>query len=205
MIIAYGQRRGRRRKNFWSLQASVATRLRSDGAAEVVSARDIIPGDQIRLSPGDRAPVNGCIIEGGSDVDVSLVTGLESAPAFMKSGDKLYAGVLNISSPLVMEARAKSEDSLIADLTRLIEAGEQAKSRYVRLADRAAALYVPLVHSLALATFAGWFFIGDARVARFDHERRRCPDNYLSPARWVLPHLQFKLSLRAGFSAKAFS
>ncbi len=148
-------------KKLLSLQASVATRLKQDGDVEVVSARDIEPGDQILLAPGDRAPVNGCIVDGGSDVDISLVTG-ESAPVYKKAGDKLYAGVLNLSSRLILEARAKTEDSLIADLTRLIEAGEQAKSNYVRLADRAAALYVPLVHSLALLTFAGWFFIGDA-------------------------------------------
>ena len=153
-------------KKLLSLQASVATRINADGAAEVVSARDIVPGDHLMLSPGDRAPVNGCVIDGGSDVDVSLVTG-ESAPVFKQAGDKLYAGVLNLSSRLVMEAQAKTENSLIADLTRLIETGEQAKSNYVRLADRAAALYVPLVHSLALATFLGWYFIGDAglRVA----------------------------------------
>ena len=148
-------------KKLLSLQASAATRISPSGDAELISAREILPGDRILLSPGDRAPVNGRIIEGGSDVDVSLVTG-ESAPAFLKAGDQLFAGVLNISSRLIMEARAKAEDSLIADLTRLIEAGEQSKGAYVRLADRAAALYVPLVHSLALLTFAGWFFIGEA-------------------------------------------
>ncbi len=153
-------------KSLLSLQSATANRLVTDGTVEMVSAQEIAPGDHILLSPGDRAPVNGIVMDGDSDVDVSLVTG-ESAPAPRKVGDKLYAGVLNISSRLVMKATAKAEDSLIADLTRLIEAGEQGKSKYVRLADRAAALYVPVVHSLALATFLGWFFIGDAglRVA----------------------------------------
>lgn len=144
-----------------ALQATTASRLRHDGSVEAVSARDIAPGDRLILAPGDRAPVDGFVAEGASEIDVSLVTG-ESAPAKMKRGDKLYAGVLNMSSRLIMEANAKAEDSLIADLTRLIEAGEQGKSKYVRLADRAAALYVPLVHSLSLATFLGWFFIAEA-------------------------------------------
>jgi len=144
-----------------ALQATTASRLSNDGSLEAVSVRDIAPGESILLSPGDRAPVDGVVVDGVSDVDVSLVTG-ESAPARMKDGDKLFAGVLNMSSRLVMRAEALAEDSLIADLTRLIEAGEQGKSKYIRLADRAAALYVPLVHSLALATFLGWFFIGDA-------------------------------------------
>lgn len=149
-----------------AMQATAATRFRHDGTLEAVSARDIGVGERILLSPGDRAPVNGVIETGASEVDVSLVTG-ESAPASMKSGDTLYAGVLNLSSKLVMRATARVEDSLLADLTRLIEAGEQGKSKYVRLADRAAALYVPVVHSLALATFLGWLVIGDAglRVA----------------------------------------
>ncbi len=149
-----------------SLRATTANRLTADNHVEAVSASLVEPGDRIVLSPGDRAPVNGVIEDGASDVDVSLVTG-ESAPANLKSGDTIYAGVLNISSRLLMQASARAEDSLVADLTRLIEAGEQGKSKYIRLADRAAALYVPLVHSLALATFLGWFFIGDAgaRVA----------------------------------------
>lgn len=149
-----------------ALQATAASRLRPDGNLEAIPAREIAVGDRILLSPGDRAPVNGVIEDGASEVDVSLVTG-ESAPAGMKPGDTLYAGVLNLSSRLVMRATARTEDSLLADLTRLIEAGEQGKSKYVRLADRAAALYVPVVHSLALATFLGWMIIGDAglRVA----------------------------------------
>ena len=155
--------RGRARasaEKLLSLQATAANRITESGDVELVSARLIVPGDQILLAPGDRAPVNGRILEGGSDVDFSLVTG-ESAPVFKKDGDKVYAGVLNLSSRLVIEAEATTDDSLIAELTRLIETGEQGKSRYVKLADKAAALYVPVVHTLALATFLGWFFIGD--------------------------------------------
>lgn len=143
-----------------ALQATTARRLMESGAVEAVAARDIAPGDHILLSPGDRAPVDGEVVEGASEVDVSLVTG-ESAPAKRTNGDKLYAGVLNISSRLVMRASATTDDSLIAELTRLIEAGEQNKSKYVRIADRAARLYVPIVHTLALATFLGWFFLAD--------------------------------------------
>ncbi len=144
-----------------ALQATTASRFNADGSVAAVSSRDVVPGDRLMIAPGDRAPVDGVVVEGTSNVDVSLVTG-ESVPALKKVGDTLYAGVLNMSSRLVLEARASVEDSLIADLTRLIEAGEQGKSKYVRLADRAAALYVPVVHSLALATFLGWFFIADA-------------------------------------------
>ncbi|MEO1136166.1 MAG: heavy metal translocating P-type ATPase [Pseudomonadota bacterium] len=146
-----------------ALQATTASRFTANGLLEAVSAKDIAPGDRLLLSPGDRAPVNGVVESGASEVDVSLVTG-ESAPEKMNAGDTLYSGVLNLSSRLIMRATARAEDSLIADLTRLIETGEQGKSKYVRLADRAAALYVPVVHTLALATLLGWLFIGDATL-----------------------------------------
>lgn len=144
-----------------ALQATTANRILADGVVEAIAARDINVGDRIVLSPGDRAPANGVIEEGESSLDVSLVTG-ESAPARAGAGDTIYAGVVNLSHRLVMRAEAKAEDSLVADLTRLIEAGEQGKSRYMRLADRAAALYVPIVHGLALAAFLGWFLLSDA-------------------------------------------
>ena len=149
-----------------ALQATTANRMRNDGALEQISARAVAPGDRLIIWPGDRAPVNGVIEEGTSDIDVSLVTG-ESAPSRMGEGDTLYAGVVNLSEKLVLKATATADESLVADLARLVEAGEQGKGKYVRLADRAASLYVPLVHTLALATLLGWLFLGDAglRVA----------------------------------------
>lgn len=149
-----------------ALQAATARRLGADGAVESVPARDIRIGDQLLLAPGDRVPVDGTVAEGVSYADLALVTG-ESAPVKLSQGDGLSAGVVNLSSRLVMVATETLETSLIADLARLMEASEQTRGRYRRLADRAAALYVPVVHSLAIATFAGWYFLGDAglRVA----------------------------------------
>jgi Cu2+-exporting ATPase len=148
-------------RDLLALQAATATRISADGTLQAVAAREIRPGDILALSPGDRAPVDGVVVEGRSQVDMSLVTG-ESAPARVEVGAALHAGVLNLSSRLAMRATNTTDDSLLAELTRLIEAGEQAKGRYMRLADRAASLYVPIVHSLAAATFLVWFFIVDA-------------------------------------------
>ncbi|MEO1251766.1 MAG: heavy metal translocating P-type ATPase [Pseudomonadota bacterium] len=150
-------------RDLLALQSATARRFRADGGVETVAARDIAPGDQLLLSPGDAAPVDGVIVDGSAYCDVSLVTG-ESAPKELSDGDKVYSGVVNQSSRLVIEATATSDTSLIAELTRLIEKGEQSRSRYVRLADRAASLYVPVVHSLALATFCLWFFFLDGGV-----------------------------------------
>ncbi len=148
-------------RDLLALQAPLASRLAANGVVKSIAARDIRPGDVLLLSPGDRAPVNGDVIEGASSVDLSIISG-ESAPAKLKPGDRIDAGALNLSQRLVMRTTAGVDDSLIADLARLIEAGEQTKSRYVRLADKAASLYVPVVHSLALMTFGVWHFALDA-------------------------------------------
>jgi P-type Cu2+ transporter len=149
-----------------ALQAATARRIREGGGVESVPARDIRVGDQLVLAPGDRVPVDGVVLDGVSYADLALVTG-ESAPVKRQKGDALNAGVVNLSDRLVMAATGTLETSLLADLARLMEASEQTRGRYRRLADRAAALYVPVVHSLALATFAGWLLLTDAglRVA----------------------------------------
>ncbi|MFN0022728.1 MAG: heavy metal translocating P-type ATPase [Parvularculaceae bacterium] len=144
-----------------ALQAATARRIGEGGAVESVPARAINVGDRLLLAPGDRVPVDGVVSEGVSYADLSLVTG-ESAPAKRQTGDALNAGVVNLSARLVITATATLETSLIADLARLMEASEQSRGIYRRLADRAAALYVPVVHSLALATFLGWYFVADA-------------------------------------------
>lgn len=148
-------------RDLLALQAVTARRLSENGQLTSVAARDIAPGDRLLLAPGDRVPVDGVVESGSSDADVSLVTG-ESAPVRVGEGALLHAGVLNLTSRLTLRAVKTADASLIADLTHLIEAGEQSKSRYIKLADKAAALYVPVVHSLALATFLGWLFIGEA-------------------------------------------
>lgn len=145
-------------RNLLAIQSLPAVRLTASGAAEAVAARDIVPGDRLLVMPGDRVVADSEVIDGDSDVDCALVTG-ESAPVAAAPGSRLHAGVINLSRRLVVRAVARSEDSLVAQLTRLVEAGEQTRSRYVRLADKAARVYVPVVHTLAAMVFAGWLLI----------------------------------------------
>ncbi|MEL6360318.1 MAG: heavy metal translocating P-type ATPase [Pseudomonadota bacterium] len=146
-------------RDLLAMQKTTVQRFHGDGTVSAISAKDIVVGDRLLLSPGDRAPVDGIVVEGASYADRSMVTG-ESDPERLGVSDAIHAGVLNVSDRLVMRATATVETSLVADLARLIEAGEQSRSRYVRLADRAARLYVPVVHSLAFATFVGWLLVG---------------------------------------------
>lgn len=142
-----------------AMQAVTVTRLAADGRSETVAAGEVAPGDRLLLAAGDRSPVDAVIESGRGDVDVSLVTG-ESLPVAMGEGATLRAGSLLLGQPMTLRAIARAQDSLVAEMARLLEAGQQARGRYVRLADRAAALYVPVVHGLALAVFLGGWLYG---------------------------------------------
>lgn len=142
-----------------SLQARTANVVADDGSVVAVRSNLIQPGANIILWPGDRVPVDGRVTTGESDIDMALVSG-ESEPALVKTGDTVRAGMINLTAKLVMKATASSADSLLAELTRLVEAGETAKGHFVRLADKAAKVYVPVVHTLAAAAFIGWMLVG---------------------------------------------
>lgn len=142
-------------KDLLAMQTVTASRLDASGAAVATPASALRAGDRIVLAPGDRAPVNGVVESGASDIDLSILTG-ETLPIRIGAKDELKAGAVNLTHSLIVRVTKAIQDSTIADLARLVEIGEQGRTRFVRLADRAAALYVPVVHTLAAATFLGW-------------------------------------------------
>lgn len=148
-----------------ALQAATASVVDVLGHERTVPLGDIRPGDILRVRPGDRIPVDAVLQAGEALIDNSLLTG-ESVPERVRPGGLCRAGGVNTAGLLTLRASARSEDSTLSAIARLVEAGAQSRSRYVRLADRAAALYVPVVHAAALATFAGGWALGlDPREA----------------------------------------
>lgn len=121
-----------------------------------IPIRDVKQGMHIAVAMGEKVPVDGKIIKGQSAIDTSIVTG-ETLPRPAGIGDEVYAGTMNLDKPLVVEVTKAAEDSLFADVIRLMEKAEQGQAAYVRLADRAARLYTPVVHVLALAAFLLWW------------------------------------------------
>lgn len=142
-----------------ALQAATATREEADGVLATVPLSQVAAGDRLVVRPGERIPVDATVEAGASELDNSLLTG-ETAPVAAGVGQTLSAGALNLTGVLRLKALAPSADSALARISRLVEAGAQAKSRYVRLADKAAAIYVPVVHTAALLTFAGGWALG---------------------------------------------
>ena len=142
-----------------ALQAPAATVLGQDGLERIKPLSDVAVGERILVRPGERIPVDGFIEDGVSELDNALLTG-ETAPVDVRPGDTCRAGAVNLTGQLRILAIARSEDSAVAAIARLVEAGAQTKSLYVRLADKAASVYVPVIHSVAALTFFGGLAFG---------------------------------------------
>jgi P-type Cu2+ transporter len=138
------------------LAPSGATVIR-DGRPLYLPVAEIEPGAAVLVAAGERIPVDGVVYHGTSELDCSLVSG-ESAPRKAAPGEAVQAGVMNLTGPLTVRATARAEDSFLSEMVRMMEAAEGGRARYRRLADRAAALYSPVVHTVALLSFLGWLF-----------------------------------------------
>ncbi|WP_262031274.1 heavy metal translocating P-type ATPase [Microvirga sp. Mcv34] len=126
-----------------------------DGRPLYVPVSEVEPGAAVLVAAGERIPVDGVVDQGTSELDCSLVSG-ETAPRKAAPGEVVQAGVMNLTGPLTVQATARAEDSFLAEMVRMMEAAEGGRARYRRLADRASALYSPVVHTLALLSFMGW-------------------------------------------------
>lgn len=132
-----------------------ATVLGVEGGRTYLPLAEVALGMRIALTAGERVPVDGVVEEGASELDCAIATG-ESVPRSVSPGMAVQAGTLNLSGPLTIRATAKAESSFLAEMVRLMEAAEGGRARYRRIADRAAALYSPVVHATALIAFIGW-------------------------------------------------
>lgn len=142
-----------------TLRADSALKRGEDGSLVRVPLSAVRPGDIVVVRPGERVPVDGEVLSGRSDVDRSLITG-ETLPAPVAPGDIVHAGTLNGAGLLTIVVTATVEGTLMAEIERLIGEAQSAKSGTLRLADRAARAYAPVVHSSALLTATGWLIAG---------------------------------------------
>ncbi len=164
--------------NLAALKAESATKFVGPDEISEVPVAAIRAGDIVLLRPGERCAVDGTVIEGRSEIDQSLITG-ETLYVPAVQGTPVYAGSLNISGTLRVKVSAASEGTLLAEISRLLDNALQARSRYMRLADRASRLYAP---AGARDRVAHGDRLGSAgsRLAR-RHRHRHCrPDHHLS-------------------------
>ncbi len=140
-------------ENLLGLKAQWAHVIAPDGVIERLPSRLVEPGMRIEVAAGERFPADGVISSGVTSIDESLITG-ETLPREAAIGATVYAGAVNLGAAVEMEARAAEADTLLAQIARLMETAEQARGRYVRLADRAARyLHADGAHAGAAASF----------------------------------------------------
>lgn len=145
--------------NLSALRTPMASRIEANGEIVHVPAAALNAGDVVLVRPGERVPVDGLIVEGRSEIDQSLVTG-ETTPLAASIGDEVYAGTLNFGGALQIRVRAVGAGTLLDEIERLMDGATAQKTRYLRLADRAARLYAPVVHSMAALTAVFWLAVG---------------------------------------------
>ncbi len=146
-------------RSLLQLAPKSARRLRADGSEEDVALDEIHPGDRLRVRPGEKVPADGVVVEGFSSIDESMITG-EPIPVERSAGSTLIGGTINLNGALVMEAQRVGSRTLLSQIVRAV--GEAARSRapVQRLADVAAAYFVPAVVAAATVTFVAWLLAG---------------------------------------------
>jgi Cu+-exporting ATPase len=137
------------------LQPALA-RVERAGAEVDVPVADVRRGDVVRVRPGERVPVDGVVLDGASAVDESMLTG-ESLPVPKGAGDRAIGGTINGTGSLRLRATTLGSDSVLARLVQLMRDAQGSRAPIQSLADRISAVFVPVVLSLAIATFATWF------------------------------------------------
>jgi Cu2+-exporting ATPase len=164
--------------NLAALKADVAYRLLDSGELAQFPAAALKVGDRILVRAGERIPADGVVVGGHSQIDESLVTG-ETTPCKASSGRQVYAGSINLDGTLTVRVTAAGSDTFLDDIERLLDKAVNIRSRYVRLSDRIARGYAPMVHSAAALTLVGWLIAGasvhDALIAAISVLIITCP------------------------------
>ncbi|MFO1082805.1 MAG: copper-translocating P-type ATPase [Reyranellaceae bacterium] len=142
-----------------ALSSRSATVLAADGTTSQRRIEQLVEGDLLLVAAGERLAADGTVVEGRSALDAALVSG-ESLPQAVEPGARVFAGMVNLGTPLRVRVTAAGEHTLLSEIVRLVEAAERGRSRFVALADRVARAYAPVVHMTALLTFLGWVLLG---------------------------------------------
>ena len=141
------------------LAPATARRLEAAGRESDVPLAQVGVGDRLRVRPGDRVPVDGLVLEGMSSVDESMITG-EPVPVEKTPGARVTGATLNGSGSFVMRAERIGRDTLLARIVQLVAEAQRSRAPLQRLADRAAAWFVPGVVAAAAVAFVAWALVG---------------------------------------------
>ncbi|NJD62475.1 MAG: copper-translocating P-type ATPase [Deltaproteobacteria bacterium] len=159
MELRARSRTGAAIKALLGLAPKTARRIRENGFEEDISLDDVLPGDRLRVRPGEKVPVDGIVLEGSSAVDESMVTG-EPIPVEKKAGDRLVGATVNGTGSLVMRAERVGSETLLARIVRMVAEAQRSRAPIQKLADRVAGYFVPTVVATAIVTAVVWGLFG---------------------------------------------
>ena len=146
-------------KSLLGLAPKTARRIRPDGGEEDIPLANVHLGDQLRVRPGEKVPVDGVVVEGESAVDEAMLTG-EPLPVSKQAGDKLIGATINTSGSLLMQAEKVGSATVLAQIVQMVALAQRSRAPMQRLADVVAGYFVIVVMSIALATFFVWGLFG---------------------------------------------
>ena len=141
------------------LAPPIARIIREDGSEEDIDLARVQSGDKLRVRPGEKVPVDGEIVDGRSSVDESMISG-EPLPVEKYSGEKVTGGTVNGTGSLVMKATRVGEDTVLAQIVRMVAEAQRSRAPIQRLADTVSAWFVPAVIAASLITLVVWAIFG---------------------------------------------
>lgn len=150
-------------RKLMTLQPRTARIIR-DGLEREIPVEDMRTGDTVLVRPGERIPVDGTVLAGTSPVDESMLTG-ESMPVDKQPGDRLIGGTMNTTGAFQYQATTLGTDSVLSRIVQLMREAQGSRAPIQKLADRVSGIFVPVVLSLAIATFMVWFVLADTAPA----------------------------------------
>jgi len=141
------------------LAPNLAWRLRDDGSEEQVPLDTVAVGDRLRVKPGEKVPVDGIVLEGGSRIDESMMTG-EPVPVAKAVGDKVFGATVNGNGSLSIRAERVGADTLLSRIVHMVGEAQRTRAPIQRLADVIATYFVQAVVAIAIVTALAWWFLG---------------------------------------------
>ena len=139
------------------LSAKEATVIR-DGVEQAIPIEEVVIGDRILVKPGEKIPVDGVVLSGHSAIDESMLTG-ESIPVEKVADDKVYGASINGAGALTIQAEKVGDETLLAQIIKLVEDAQQTKAPIAKIADRVAGVFVPTVIGIAFVSALFWYFV----------------------------------------------
>ncbi len=146
-------------KSLLNLSPKTARVLKDDGTENDVHLCHVFQGYKLRVRPGEKVPVDGTVLEGNSSVDESMMSG-ESIPVEKVKGSKVIGGTLNLHGTFIMRAEKVGEETLLANIIKMVGEAQRSRAPIQHLADKAASYFVPAVILASILTFAAWRVYG---------------------------------------------